>query len=88
VCCSACEFVEQCFGLLRVGGGKALAKPASARHQHLVGFGAVALARPQAAQAQHRSQLQRLGLRLAGHFEGLTKAGFRLRCMVRSKHKL
>jgi len=45
-------------------------------------LGALPLALPQTAQAQRRSQLQRLGLLAAGDVEGLLKTDFRLNIML------
>ena len=47
-----CEFFQQRLGLLQVGGVEALGEPAVDRREQLACFGPLALALPQAAQAQ------------------------------------
>src|SRR5215510_5676697 len=63
------QFFEQGFGLLEIGGVKALSEPAIDRCQEVAGFGAPALLLPQACQAHCRPQLQRFRLLAAGHVQ-------------------
>ena len=60
-----------------IRGVEALREPAVHAGHQITGFGALALALPQARQAHGGTQLQRLGLLAAGHLEGLLEAGFR-----------
>jgi hypothetical protein len=73
---------------LEVNRVKSLSEPAVDLLQELVGFGALALALPQTAQAHRRPQLQRLLLLAPGHLEGLLQAGFSLRRRPRQRTAL
>src|SRR5262245_749608 len=75
--------IEQCAGLLEVGGIKPFGEPAIDLGQELAGCGALALLLPQASQAHGGAQFPRPGLLAAGYGEGLLKAGFRCSPMVR-----
>src|SRR5712692_4272770 len=77
-CCTLCQLLQQCSGLLEVGSVKALGEPAVDGLQQLSGCFTLALVLQQAAQAYRRPQLPRLRLLAAGHIEGLAEAGFRL----------
>ena len=72
--------LEERFGLLQVGGVKALGEPAIDRRQQLAGVGPLALALPQPAQAQRGTELSGLRLLAAGHGQRLLKTGFCLVC--------
>ena len=50
-CALSPKFLQERLGFLEVGGVKALGEPAVDRRQQLAGFGALALALPQASQA-------------------------------------
>src|SRR5262245_8997966 len=67
------QLIEQCPGLLQVGGVKPFGEPVVDLGQELAGFSALVLLLPQATQAQRRPQLQRLCLLAAGNSEGLVK---------------
>ena len=54
VCCTSCQCLQQCFGLLEIGGVKSLGEPAVDLRQELVSRGTLALALPQARQAHRR----------------------------------
>jgi hypothetical protein len=73
---------EQGFGLLEVGGVKALSEPAIDRRQEVASFGAPVLLLPQAYQAHRCPQFQRFCLLAAGHVQSTLQPGFhlRLRC--------
>ena len=60
------ELLQQCLGLLQVGRVKALGEPAIDRCQEFMGFRALALLLPQAAQTHGGAQLQRFGLLAIG----------------------
>src|SRR5262249_7776330 len=60
------QLVQQRFGLLKIGGVKALGEPALDGGQQRTGFGALALLLPEARQAHGGAQLQRLRLLAAG----------------------
>jgi hypothetical protein len=70
--------VKQCLRILQVSGVKPLGEPVVDRCQQVVGFLALALLLPQAAQARGSPQLPGLGLLAAGNGQGLLEAGFRL----------
>jgi hypothetical protein len=80
---SSRECLQQCFGLLQVGGVNALGAPAVDGCQQAASFGAFALLLLQAALAHGRPQLQRFPLLGAGDGEGATPTTFRLMCMSR-----
>ncbi len=73
------QAVEQRRGLPQIGRVKALREPTIEGGQQLSGLVALALALPQAAQAQCGAQLQRLGLLAVGHVESPVQPGF---CLV------
>ena len=58
-------------GLLEVWGIKTLGEPAINLRQHVVSFGALALALPQPTQTHHGPQLERFRLLLPGEDYGL-----------------
>ena len=66
-----CQRLQQYLGLLKVGGVKALSEPAVDRCQQRAGFGVLALALPQPAQAHGRPQLERFRLLVAGDVQGV-----------------
>src|SRR6266511_6481020 len=70
------QFVEQRLGLLEVRRGESLSEPAVGLSQKPSSDVAPVLALPKFTQAQHRPQLQRLGLLAPGDIEGLKKTGF------------
>src|SRR6516164_802506 len=75
--------VQQYLRLLQVSGVKALGEPAVDRCQQFVGFGALALALPEASEAGGRPQLQGLDLLTPGDGEGVLKTGDGLRLLLR-----
>jgi hypothetical protein len=81
---SITQFFHQSLRLLQILGVKPFGEPTVDLSQELARFFLLALALPQAAQAHHRSQLQRLRLLLAGNVDGLlkTRLGFRLRLEI------
>ena len=70
------QLLQQRFGLLQVGGVKALGEPAVDLRQELVSGSTPALTLSQATQAHGGPQLPRLGLALARYGKGLLEAGF------------
>jgi hypothetical protein len=64
------QVVQQHFGLLQVGGVKALGEPAVDRRQQLAGFGKFALTLPQPSQTCRRPQFPGLRPLAAGIGEG------------------
>jgi hypothetical protein len=56
--CTSGELVQQRLGLLHVGRVEALGEPAIDGHEHLVGFGSLAVLLPQPTQAHSGAQLQ------------------------------
>src|SRR2546427_5911524 len=77
------QLIEQRPRLLQVRRIKALSEPAVDLGEHLAGFCTLALALPQPAQTHRSTQLPGFRLLAAGNVEGLTKAGFRLRVLLR-----
>src|SRR5262245_29375296 len=77
------QLFQQRLGLLEVSGIKALGEPAIDWSQQRVGRSTLALALPQAREAYRGTQFPGLGLLAVGNVEGFTKAGFRLRVMLR-----
>ena len=51
--------VEQCFGILQIGGVEALGEPAVGRREEITGFGAFALISPEAREAGGGAELNR-----------------------------
>ena len=70
---------QQSFGLLQVGGVKALGEPAVDRRQQRARFVPLALLLPQATEAHGGAQLQRFGLLAVGDVQGPLQPGFRFR---------
>src|SRR5215831_9078539 len=70
--------IQQYLRRLQVSGVKALGEPAVDRCQQFVGFGALALALPQASQAGGGAQLPGFGLLAAGNGESVLEADFGL----------
>jgi hypothetical protein len=70
------ECIEQCLGFLEVGGIKAFGEPAINRLEQCVGLSALALALPQARQAQGGPEFEGFCLLLPGHVEGMLKTHF------------
>ena len=78
---SSGQFLQQCLGLLEVGGVKALGEPAIDRGKQR--FDMLALLLPQAAEAGGGAQFERLRMLATRHVEGLVEAGLRLGVVVR-----
>ena len=77
------ESLEQRPGFLQVGGVEAFGEPAVDRRQQCAGVVPLALALPEATEARRGPQLPGFGLLVASNVEGLMKAGFRFRVMLR-----
>jgi len=67
------QFVQQRLGLLQILGVKPFGEPVVDFGQQLVSFFFLALLLPQAAQAHHRPQLQRLGALATRNLDGMLK---------------
>src|SRR5262245_46339916 len=72
-CSPSSECIEQCFGLLQVGGIKPLGEPVVDRRQQRAGFGTPSLALPQTTQAHGGAQFEGFCLLLTRHVEGVLK---------------
>ena len=57
-----CQRLQQCLGLLQVGGVKPFGKPAIDRRQQFVGFPVLALLLPEAAQTHRSPEFEGFGL--------------------------
>jgi hypothetical protein len=77
-CAASPQRLQERPGLLEVGGGKAWGEPAIDLGQQLGRVSALALALPQATQAQRRPQFPGLRLLLAGQRALVLKAGLGL----------